>query len=168
MKRPALMVLASALVALGLVVASVASAGPTDLIGQPAPDVRARPLENDRQVGLDAYRGRVVVLAFVATWCGACRRMAPTFDALQREHGEAGLTILGLTHEPRDTIRAHVAQREPQIPWLQCTGRTALRYGADGLPTIVVIDRSGRVRAAYQGATDDVAGRLRRAITSLL
>lgn len=154
--------------ALVLGVASVARAGPTELIGSEAPDLRARPLENDREVSLEAYRGRVVVLAFVATWCGACRRMAPTLDALQREHQAAGLTVLGLTHEPRDRIRAHVARREPQIPWLQCTGRTAVRYGADALPTLVVIDRAGRVRAAYQGATDDVVHRLRRSIAALL
>ncbi|MCA9608178.1 MAG: TlpA family protein disulfide reductase [Myxococcales bacterium] len=156
------------LVALLLGVASVAQAGPTELIGAMAPAIRARPLENDHAIELEAYRGRVVVLAFVATWCGACRRMAPTLDALQREHQAAGLTVLGLTHEPRDRIRAHVARREPQIPWLQCTGHTAVEYGADALPTLVVIDRQGRVRAAYQGATDDVVHRLRRSVAALL
>jgi len=73
-----------------------------------------------------------------------------------------------MTHEPRDRIRAHVTRQEPAIPWLQCTGRTALRYGADGLPTLVLIDRRGVVRAVYQGATDDIVGRLRRAVQVLL
>ncbi len=155
-------------IVLALLVASVAHAGPTELIGAPAPEVRARALEDEREIGLDAYRGRVVVLAFVATWCGACRRMAPTLDALQREHEAAGLTVLGLTHERRDRIRAHVAQRAPQIPWLQCTGSTAVRYGATALPTLVVVGRDGRVRAAYQGGTDDIAERLRRAVRALL
>jgi len=155
------------LAALGLA-ASIAAAQPSELIGAPAPAIRARPLESDREVTLEAYRGRVVVLAFVATWCGACRRMAPNLDALLDDHRDEGLEVLALTHESRTRIRAHVQQRSPRIPWLQCTGRTAVTYGADGLPTLVVIDRAGRVRATYQGARDGTADRLRRAVESLL
>jgi len=150
------------------VAASVAAAQPSDLIGEPAPAIRARPLQSDREITLEAYRGRVVVLAFVATWCGACRRMAPRLDALLDDHRDEGLEVLALTHEPRNRIRAHVDRQSPRIPWLQCTGRTAVSYGADGLPTLVVIDREGRVRAAYQGARDGTAGRLRRAVEALL
>ena len=73
--------LAPFLFALALGVASIANAGPTELIGSVAPDIRARPLEDDGEVGLDAYRGREVVLAFVAKSCGACRRAAPEVGA---------------------------------------------------------------------------------------
>jgi len=123
---------------------------------------------NDREVNLDAYRGRVVVLAFVATWCGACRRMAPHLDALLEEHQADDFAILALSHESRTRIRAHVAEQNPTVPWLQCTGRTAVRYRADGLPTLVVIDRDGQIRAAYQGAAGGVVERLRRAVSALL
>lgn len=154
--------------ALCLGLAAVGRADPGHLIGSRAPTIRARPLESDREVGLDDYRGQVVLLAFVATWCGACRRMAPHLDTLYLEHREEGLAILALTHEPRGRIRAHVTRAEPRIPWLQCTGRTALRYGADGLPTLILIDRRGQVRATYQGATDDIVARLRRTLRALL
>ena len=145
-----------------------AAADPSDLVGRAAPPVRARPLHSDREVELSRYRGRVVVLAFVATWCGACRRMAPELDALQARYADRGLTVLALSHEPRRRLRAHVGDAPRRYPWLQCTGRTAVQYGADGLPTIVVIDRDGRVRAAHQGATPDVVSRLRADVESLL
>ncbi len=148
--------------------ASVVRADPSEWVGEMAPPIRARPLETDQEVGLEAYRGRVVVLAFVATWCGACRRIAPSLDALYEERRGDGLIILALSHEARGRVRAHVAEHEPAIPWLQCTGRTAVRYGADGLPTLVVIDRGGRVRAVYQGATGEIVERLRRVVGSLL
>ncbi len=155
---------AIALALTGLV--SVARADVRELIGQPAPDIRARPLDSDRAIELDDYRGRVVVLAFVATWCTACPHMAPELDALATAHEEEGLTILALSHEPRDRIREREEPRS--YPIVQCTGHTAVSYQATGLPTLVVIDRGGVVRAAYQGATPDVVRRLRRDVARLL
>ncbi|MBX3275000.1 MAG: TlpA family protein disulfide reductase [Sandaracinaceae bacterium] len=165
MPRPATLALAAALAA---GIASVAAASPADLVGQPAPPIRARPLDGDREVGLEEYRGRVVLLAFVATWCGACRQLAPELDALAAEHQARGLVVVGLTREPRERIRAHVAAHAIAIPWMQCTGRTAASYDARGLPTLVLVDRAGRVRAAHQGATPGVAARLRRDVAAIL
>ena len=160
--------LAGLLFMLCLSVASLVSAGPRDLVGQPAPPIRARALDGDREIGLSDYRGRVVLLTFVATWCGACRRLAPHLDAIARELGPRGLTVVAMTHEPRRLIRAHVARAEPEIPWLQCTGHTAVLYGADALPTLILIDRDGRVRQVFQGAGPSVAPLVRESALELL
>lgn len=141
---------------------------PSELVGSPAPAVRARPLRSDREVGLERYRGQVVLLAFVATWCSACRRVAPQLEELHEARREDGLVLLALSHEPRDRIRRHVEAHPRSYPWLQCTGRTAVSYGADGLPTLVLVDRDGRVHSAYQGATGDVVASLRGDVEALL
>lgn len=66
-----------------------------------------------------------------------------------------------------DLLRAHGADAPRTFRTLQCTGRTARRYFATGLPTLVLVDRRGVVRAAYQGATRDVVLRLRRDVATL-
>lgn len=147
---------------------SVASADPRELIGQPAPSLRARPLDSDAEVGLSSYRGRVVLLAFVASWCPACRRLSPELEALYEAHRAQGFEVIGVSHEPRDRLRAHVARRPRAFPILQCTGRTAVRYQAVGLPTLFLVDRRGRIRATYQGASDDTVARLRRDVARLV
>ncbi len=139
-----------------------------ELVGQPAPPVRARPLHDDGEVDLARYRGRVVVLAFVATWCSACRRAAPRLEAMLDAHRDEGLVVLAMSHEPRARIRQHLEAEPRRYPLLQCTGRTAVSYQADGLPTLVVIDREGRVAGAYQGGTDATLGALRRDVERLL
>lgn len=161
MRRSAL----AALIAIS-VIAPTARADVGDLVGHPAPAIRARPLDSDRTITLGEYRGRVVVLAFFATWCSACHRMAPELDALARAHADDGLAILALSHEPRDRIRAREEPRS--YPIAQCTGHTAVAYQATGLPTIVVIDREGVVRAAYQGGGHDVVRHLSRDVARLL
>lgn len=166
MKRQ-LMVLALGLALVGAA-SRVAVADVAELVGNPAPAIRARPVNSDGEVSLHDYRGRVVLLAFVATWCGSCRRLAPTLDALRREHGAAGLEVVALSHEPRRRIRDHVREQTPGIPWLQCTGRTAVSYQADALPTLVLVNRRGEVHAAYQGGGGDVQTRLRRDVAALM
>lgn len=157
-------------VALGLGVAAVTPvrADPSSLVGAAAPPVRARPLDSDREIDLTSYRGRVVLVAFVATWCRACRRIAPALDGLVDRWGERGLAVLAMSHEPRARLRAHAAGQPRRFPLLQCTGRTAVQWGADGLPTLVLVDRDGVVRFAHQGATGEVVSRLRAAVASLL
>ena len=148
--------------------ASPALADVQTLVGAPAPAIRARPLHIDGEVTLDRYRGRVVLVAFVATWCAACRRIAPELDTLQAAHRNAGLTVLAMSHESRARLRQHVEEQPRGYATLQCTGRTAVSYQADGLPTLVLIDREGRVHRAYQGATSEVVSALRRDVANLL
>lgn len=148
--------------------ASTASADVRELIGRPAPELRARPLDSDETVDLSSYRGRVVLLAFYATWCGACRQVAPQLDALQHERGEEGLTVLALSNEPRNRLREHDRIDPRSFERGQCTSRTSLRFEARALPTIVLIDREGIVRAGYHGAAPETVQRIRRDVDRLL
>ncbi|MGE3631412.1 MAG: TlpA family protein disulfide reductase [Sandaracinaceae bacterium] len=138
-----------------------------ELVGRPAPALRARALDADDEIDLSRYRGRVVLLAFVASWCGSCRRFAPTLDAIARVHADDELSVVAVSHEARERLRAHVSATPRAYPTLQCTPRTALAYGADALPTLVLVDREGRVQRALQRASIDAAS-LRRDIAALL
>ena len=145
-----------------------AHADVSQLVGEPAPDLRARPLDADEEIDPLASRDRPVLLAFVASWCGACRRMLPELDRLRERHEERALSIVRLSHEGRRRLGSHVLAQPSAIPILQCTGRTAVRYQADRLPTLVLVDRRGRVVAAHQGAGPEITRALRAEIAALL
>ena len=59
-----------------------------------------------KQVSLDSFKGKTVVLNFWATWCPPCRGEMPEFDELHKEFqktGEAVLLAVNLTDGRRET-----------------------------------------------------------------
>ena len=118
-----------------------------------------------RTVSLDDVRGRVVVVNFWATWCPPCRVEMPELDAYQAEMGDR-LAVLGINMaEPKTAIVPFVLQNGLRFPiLLDESGAIAASYGVTGLPTSLILDRSGVVRERVTGAMtrDALARRVER------
>lgn len=129
-----------------------AQGGPGPLrVGEAAPPVQAERIAGQDEVSLPQLRGRVVVLDFWATWCRPCRAIMPSLDQLHRRHHDRGLTILGLTRERRPTIEAHLSRSPVAYTVARDLGSTQQSYGVSAIPTLVVLDRRGRVREVRVG-----------------
>ena len=103
-----------------------------------------------RQVSLDGFKGKTVVLNFWATWCPPCRGEMPEFDELDKEFkktGEAVLLAVNLTDGRRETP-------ERVAKFLKETGYTmtvlldekqeaASFFGVRYIPTTFVLEIQG-------------------------
>jgi len=102
---------------------------------------------------LKDYRGKVVFLAFWATWCEFCREEIPAIEALYRDYKAKGLEIVAVNiKDKREDALAFIkknlaANKKTMDP----EGEVGLLYGAYATPTVYLIDRKGAVLARQWG-----------------
>ena len=105
---------------------------------------------------LSAYRGRIVVLNFWATYCVPCRTEMPDLAAVQNEYAALGVQVIGASTDASDD-RAKVMQfiKEVKVNFPVWTGATTAdmtRFGLGAaLPGTVVIGRDGKVVKVISG-----------------
>ena len=118
-----------------------------------APPLKLRDLQG-RAVRLSDYRGKVVLLNFWATWCPPCRAEMPDLIRLQREYGQQGLQVIGVTYPPerRARVRGFTRRLKVNYPVALGTRQTKASFTADEtLPLTVIIDRDGTIRGFIAG-----------------
>jgi thiol-disulfide isomerase/thioredoxin len=145
-------------------------AAQVELLGQLAPELSVADWALGQPASLAELRGQVVLLEFWATWCRPCLEMFPRLRDLHEQYAARGLEILALTRyapAPADADPADPHARERALVQsviadrglslrvgIAPDGRMQARYGANGVPTLVLIDRSGRVRLITSGGDD--------------
>lgn len=109
---------------------------------------------NGSTVRLRAYRGKVVLINFWATWCPPCRAEMPDLVRLQREHAKQGLQIIGITYPPEQKARVRRFARSLKVNYPIILGTRQIRErfsSEETLPLTVVIDRDGTVKEIISG-----------------
>jgi thiol-disulfide isomerase/thioredoxin len=151
------------------------------LDGEPGPALSVTEWLGDDRSSLDALDGHVVVLFFWAHWCSDCKRQGPILEQALARHGANGLRVFaptqrfGYAQAGEDATpaaeRAYIEQiRALHYSWMPASSipideANHIAYGVSTTPTVVIMDRNGRIRKYHPGvmseqALEDVIGPL--------
>ena len=129
------------------------------LINEPAPAFALTDLLG-RSISSSAFKGKVIVLDFWATWCGPCIASFPAMQQAQtRFQSDPNVKFLFVnTREGGPLQRVHsFMDKHPYnfvVP-LDVQQKVANAYKVQGIPTKVVIGPNGRVRYRHVGYSGD-------------
>jgi len=136
--------------------------------GKLAPALREEQFLGSKPPVLAQVKGSPVLLFFWAHWCGDCKAEAPIITQLRTEFAPKGLTVIGPTR-----LYGYTAQVEDAAPSDELAYIDAVRhrfygglldmpvpiskynfdvYGASTTPTLVLLDRAGKVAMYHPGA----------------
>jgi thiol-disulfide isomerase/thioredoxin len=124
--------------------------------GPVAPSVSG-PVVGGGRLALTAYRGHVVVLNFWGSWCTPCREEAPDLAALATRFKASGVRFLGIDiRDSPASAEAFMNNFRINYPSLNDpSDNLALDFRNTvppaGIPTTLVISRSGRISARVIG-----------------
>ncbi len=143
-------------------VAVAADGGALRAVLLPPQDRKAAPefvLKNQagKSVRLSAYRGKIVLLDFWATWCTGCKKELPLFSDFQKTYGKKRLAVVGVSidDEGWKVVKPYLASIKPAHTMLLSDELTIKQYEIGNMPNTFLIDRQGRVAASYRGGLID-------------
>ena len=151
-------------------------------MGTPAPEVVYQNTIGDFH-GLKSLKGKVVLLDFMAHWCGPCKAALPSIKKMQDQFGSAGLQVVSVTSfygyygakqgvaQADEFAQMHdfVKQYQMARPVLfDGTQEPHARYHVGAIPHMVVIDRKGNVRKIEVGHTVEGEAELAVLVKKLL
>lgn len=128
--------------------------GPCAITGQPNLNFTLKDLDG-KDVSLTAYKGKVLLINFWATWCIPCRTEIPGFIDLQNRYRRQGLQVVGIdVDEDAALVKPYARQMKINYPvLLEQDHAVHEAYGLVGLPTTIIIGRDGTTCEQHVGFT---------------
>ena len=112
---------------------------------RPAPDFKLSGMDG-KPVELKAYRGKLVILNFWATWCPPCLQEVPDLVDFYQQHGEDAVVIGLAVDDDAKEIKEFIRVMDVTYPVAISTDAINKKYGGIlSLPITFFIDRKGRI-----------------------
>ena len=154
------------------------------LPGAAAPSLKADQYLGSSRIAISQLKGSPALLFFWAHWCVDCKMESPILTRLRSEYSPKGLAVVAPTRYYGYTAqKEHVGQAE-ELAWIQRVWQQFYpglqdvsvpisqanfdTYGASTTPTIVLLDRTGKVSLYHPGAMsyDDLRAAIDKVVSN--
>jgi peroxiredoxin len=135
------------------------------IVAKPAPAFSLASLDG-KTVSLSDYAGKKVVVSYWASWCGPCKVEMPELREFYNQHHKVNsnfeILAISIDENRSDAERYAAAEKLPFPVLLDPQSKTADAYAVEGIPTMFVIGKDGKVEYAHTGLQEGMQFRLMR------
>lgn len=102
-------------------------------------------------------QGKVTLVDFWATWCAPCRVSMPRLQRIWQEYRPSGVEIYSVdTDDPsperEPQVREFLLQNRLDFPVVLDDGQASRAFSVASLPTLMLLDKQGKVAWRHIGA----------------
>jgi thiol-disulfide isomerase/thioredoxin len=128
-------------------------------IGTIAPEWELQNSEGKKRK-LSDFKGKIVVMDFWATWCAPCIQSQPNFQALHENHKD--IVVLGMDFNDQENIDLNKYKLRKKLGYEMILNAEKIGaiYKVAGLPTVYVIDQSGKIAYSSMGYSEKTENEL--------
>jgi thiol-disulfide isomerase/thioredoxin len=158
----ALAVCASAFVATGVAAEKKEKEYPALEVGSIPFDEIGKDVDGN-PVTVSEHHGKVIIVSFWASCCGPCRKELPVLANVAKHVGPDHLKLIAINYKDEPKPFKAVAGALKTLPIIvvrDASGKAARKYKVQGIPRMIIIDRSGKVAADHTGYGEDSIGML--------
>jgi thiol-disulfide isomerase/thioredoxin len=138
-----------------------------EVIGRPAAEFKVDDLKG-KPHELKDFKGKVVIMDFWYRGCGWCMRAMPQVKELAEEFRDQPVAVLGMnTDRKEDDAKFVIDKMGLTYLTLKAEGLPE-KYGVRGFPTLVIIDKQGKVQDLYVGYSPDLHKEVGEIVRNLL
>ena len=113
---------------------------------------------NQKNVKLDDFKGKLLILNFWATWCAPCKEEMPSLDNLQSNTELDNLKIFPINIGREDLPKSKSFFKELKIKnleiYLDAPITLAKKFALRGVPTTIIFNKDGKEFARIIGSID--------------
>jgi thiol-disulfide isomerase/thioredoxin len=113
---------------------------------------------NQKNVNLEDFKGKLVILNFWATWCAPCKEEMPSLDTLQKNIKLNNLKIFPINIGQEDVPKSVSFFKELNIQNLEiyfdAPITLAKKFSLRGVPTSILFNKEGKEFARIMGSID--------------
>jgi len=113
---------------------------------------------NQKDVNLEDYKGKLLILNFWATWCAPCKEEMPSLDKLQTNIHLTNLKIFPINIGSENLAKSENFFKELEIKnlniYFDSPITLAKKFSLRGVPTTILFDKKGKEFARIIGSID--------------
>ena len=113
---------------------------------------------NQKNVNLDDFKGKLLILNFWATWCAPCKEEMPSLDELQSNTKLNNLKIFPINIGQEERSKSKLFFKELNIKnldiYIDAPITLAKKFALRGIPTTILFNKEGKEFARIIGSID--------------